>query len=225
MVAHMNDEALRKTIASGEAWYFSRSRQGAVAQGRELRPHPARGRDADGLRSGRDLDPGRADRRGLPHRPPLVLLPRGRRRAMAARNCRLSMRTGCSIPTRFIASRFNFDPCVERECATSTFVASVGAICKSSFSSSRWGCADEAPLFDWYLRNCVALPVVAPAQAQTAERAPDTMAARVLACASCHGADGEGTSDVYFPRLAGKPAGYSTTSWWHSGTGGANTRR
>jgi cytochrome c553 len=46
------------------------------------------------------------------------------------------------------------------------------------------------------------------AQAQPAEQAPDTMAARVLACASCHGAQGEGTSDVYFPRLAGKPAGY-----------------
>src|SRR6202049_1736813 len=27
MVAHMNDEALRKTIESGEAWYFSRSRR------------------------------------------------------------------------------------------------------------------------------------------------------------------------------------------------------
>jgi phosphoribosyl-AMP cyclohydrolase len=26
MVAHMNAEALRKTIASGDAWYFSRSR-------------------------------------------------------------------------------------------------------------------------------------------------------------------------------------------------------
>jgi phosphoribosyl-AMP cyclohydrolase len=26
MVAHMNDEALRKTVATGEAWYFSRSR-------------------------------------------------------------------------------------------------------------------------------------------------------------------------------------------------------
>ncbi len=26
MVAHMNEEALRRTIASGEAWYFSRSR-------------------------------------------------------------------------------------------------------------------------------------------------------------------------------------------------------
>ena len=27
MVAHMNAEALRKTIESGEAWYFSRSRK------------------------------------------------------------------------------------------------------------------------------------------------------------------------------------------------------
>jgi phosphoribosyl-AMP cyclohydrolase len=27
MVAHMNAEALAKTVASGEAWYFSRSRQ------------------------------------------------------------------------------------------------------------------------------------------------------------------------------------------------------
>ena len=34
------------------------------------------------------------------------------------------------------------------------------------------------------------------------------MAARTLACAPCHGAQGQGTKDVYFPRLAGKPAGY-----------------
>jgi phosphoribosyl-AMP cyclohydrolase len=27
MVAHMNDEALRKTIETGEAWYYSRSRK------------------------------------------------------------------------------------------------------------------------------------------------------------------------------------------------------
>jgi phosphoribosyl-AMP cyclohydrolase len=27
MVAHMNDEAVAKTIATGEAWYFSRSRK------------------------------------------------------------------------------------------------------------------------------------------------------------------------------------------------------
>src|SRR6185437_8730042 len=49
---------------------------------------------------------------------------------------------------------------------------------------------------------------IASAHAQAANHAPDTIAARVLACASCHGAQGEGTSDVYFPRLAGKPAGY-----------------
>ncbi|WP_207001971.1 c-type cytochrome [Trinickia mobilis] len=34
------------------------------------------------------------------------------------------------------------------------------------------------------------------------------MAARVLGCAACHGAHGEGTDNDYFPRLAGKPAGY-----------------
>jgi phosphoribosyl-AMP cyclohydrolase len=33
MVAHMNDEALRKTIATGEAWYFSRSRHALWRKG------------------------------------------------------------------------------------------------------------------------------------------------------------------------------------------------
>ena len=33
MVAHMNDEALRKTIVSGEAWYFSRSRNALWRKG------------------------------------------------------------------------------------------------------------------------------------------------------------------------------------------------
>ncbi len=33
MVAHVNDEALRKTIASGEAWYFSRSRNALWRKG------------------------------------------------------------------------------------------------------------------------------------------------------------------------------------------------
>jgi len=50
------------------------------------------------------------------------------------------------------------------------------------------------------------LAVVAPAQ--PTERAPDTMEARLLACAACHGRQGEGTKNDYFPRLAGKPAGY-----------------
>ncbi|WP_413815293.1 c-type cytochrome [Bradyrhizobium sp.] len=47
-----------------------------------------------------------------------------------------------------------------------------------------------------------------PVFAQGAGQPPDTMAARVEACTPCHGKQGEGTSDVYFPRLAGKPAGY-----------------
>jgi phosphoribosyl-AMP cyclohydrolase len=33
MVAHMNDEALRKTIASGDAWCYSRSRQSLWRKG------------------------------------------------------------------------------------------------------------------------------------------------------------------------------------------------
>jgi phosphoribosyl-AMP cyclohydrolase len=33
MVAHMNDEALRRTIESGEAWYFSRSRNALWRKG------------------------------------------------------------------------------------------------------------------------------------------------------------------------------------------------
>lgn len=53
-----------------------------------------------------------------------------------------------------------------------------------------------------------ALLVLGPAQAESPTSPPDTMAERVLACAPCHGVQGEGTRDPYFPRLAGKPAGY-----------------
>src|SRR6516165_10168072 len=54
----------------------------------------------------------------------------------------------------------------------------------------------------------VMLGVAALAQAQPTERAPDTMEARLRACEPCHGRQGGGTNDDYFPRLAGKPAGY-----------------
>src|SRR5215472_11599150 len=46
------------------------------------------------------------------------------------------------------------------------------------------------------------------ARAQPTERAPDTMEARLRACEPCHGRQGGGTNNDYFPRLAGKPAGY-----------------
>jgi len=38
--------------------------------------------------------------------------------------------------------------------------------------------------------------------------APDNIETRMLACTPCHGMRGQGTHDDYFPRLAGKPAGY-----------------
>ncbi len=36
----------------------------------------------------------------------------------------------------------------------------------------------------------------------------DSMAQRTLACTACHGAQGKAGPDGYYPRLAGKPAGY-----------------
>ena len=57
-----------------------------------------------------------------------------------------------------------------------------------------------------WLSLMLGAPVIAPAQ--PTERAPDTLQARLLACAPCHGKQGEGTNNDYFPRLAGKPAGY-----------------
>lgn len=37
---------------------------------------------------------------------------------------------------------------------------------------------------------------------------PDTIEQRVAACIACHGREGSSTNAGYFPRLAGKPAGY-----------------
>jgi len=50
------------------------------------------------------------------------------------------------------------------------------------------------------------LPVAA--FAQTAQKIPDTLEQRLKACAACHGAEGRAGSDGYYPRIAGKPAGY-----------------
>jgi cytochrome c553 len=44
--------------------------------------------------------------------------------------------------------------------------------------------------------------------ASGSESAPDNIETRMRACTPCHGVQGQGTYDDYFPRLAGKPAGY-----------------
>jgi cytochrome c553 len=45
----------------------------------------------------------------------------------------------------------------------------------------------------------------APAQSKAT---PDTIAQRAAACMACHGKEGRAASDGYYPRIAGKPAGY-----------------
>ena len=68
-----------------------------------------------------------------------------------------------------------------------------------------WGACRQR--FAIVLAILMLCPTAVP-YAQPTERAPDTMEARLLACAACHGRQGEGTKNDYFPRLAGKPAGY-----------------
>ncbi len=70
-------------------------------------------------------------------------------------------------------------------------------------------------------RRCSLMPMLMPlllalaapglAQAQAApSKVPNTIEQRLKACAACHGEKGEGLSNKneYYPRLAGKPAGY-----------------
>ncbi len=53
-----------------------------------------------------------------------------------------------------------------------------------------------APLLCFSMLGAAAAPV------------PDTLAQRALACTGCHGQSGRAAADGYYPRLAGKPAGY-----------------
>jgi cytochrome c553 len=56
----------------------------------------------------------------------------------------------------------------------------------------------------------LALAVAAASRPTAANAAPfeDTIAQRVLACTGCHGREGRAAADGYYPRIAGKPAGY-----------------
>jgi len=49
---------------------------------------------------------------------------------------------------------------------------------------------------------------LAPGAASAAAPFEDTLAQRTLACTACHGPQGRAAPDGYYPRLAGKPAGY-----------------
>jgi cytochrome c553 len=60
------------------------------------------------------------------------------------------------------------------------------------------------------LALCLLLPTASGAQDEAipAFKQLDSMEARVQGCVTCHGQSGQGTRNGYFPRIAGKPAGY-----------------
>ncbi len=60
----------------------------------------------------------------------------------------------------------------------------------------------------WPLALSAAAAFAFPALAAPPHTVPDTMAQRMLVCTACHGTEGRATPDGYFPRIAGKPAGY-----------------
>ena len=62
----------------------------------------------------------------------------------------------------------------------------------------------------FFIRFLALLLGVAATAAHAAPQpvASEGMAPRVLACVACHGREGRATNQGYFPRIAGKPAGY-----------------
>jgi cytochrome c553 len=58
------------------------------------------------------------------------------------------------------------------------------------------------------LHLLLAIAALASGAAIGAPRFEDTLAQRTLACTGCHGTQGRAGPDGYYPRIAGKPAGY-----------------
>ena len=67
-------------------------------------------------------------------------------------------------------------------------------------------CAGRAPVSRWL--TGLALLAASAATSQAAAPFEDSIAQRTLACTACHGPQGRAAPDGYYPRLAGKPAGY-----------------
>lgn len=57
-------------------------------------------------------------------------------------------------------------------------------------------------------RGVLVLGLAASAAAWSTPTFEDSMAQRTLACSACHGEQGRAGPDGFYPRLAGKPAGY-----------------
>lgn len=64
----------------------------------------------------------------------------------------------------------------------------------------------RTPVSQWLMG--LALLAGTAAASQAAAPFEDSIAQRTLACTACHGPQGRAAPDGYYPRLAGKPAGY-----------------
>ncbi len=69
---------------------------------------------------------------------------------------------------------------------------------KRTFGKTAWPALMGAALGAWAATAAMAAPA----------KIEDTLAARLAACSTCHGAQGRAAPDGYHPRIAGKPAGY-----------------
>jgi cytochrome c553 len=59
-----------------------------------------------------------------------------------------------------------------------------------------------------FLKTLACLLCLCFASAIHAQSSADSMTKRMQACTTCHGAHGVASNQAYFPRIAGKPAGY-----------------
>ncbi len=91
--AHERARRLQRTIETGEAWYFSRSRRALWRKGEDLRPRAAGRRDARRLRPGRGVDQGRAGRAPAP------AIPAGARAFIARCRSARAARSGWNFAT------------------------------------------------------------------------------------------------------------------------------
>ncbi|MBO9647703.1 MAG: c-type cytochrome [Variovorax sp.] len=71
--------------------------------------------------------------------------------------------------------------------------------------SAVWRTVGVAAAIAW---ACAGPPALAQTGATPSFKEVDSMEARVQGCVTCHGQSGQGTENGYFPRIAGKPAGY-----------------
>lgn len=78
----------------------------------------------------------------------------------------------------------------------------------NAFSLTRLGVQRRTIGSSLLLVICAAWACATLAATDAATPMPSAMDERVRACTSCHGAQGQGRDNDYFPRIAGKPADY-----------------